>query len=322
MQRYFVLFMFFALTLSGCATATPKAKPVESSVSKDMQIEAQKKIALPPLKTYKRKVIIGRFTNETNYGKALMTDDQFDRIGKQASDMLANRLIKSQRFIVLERTDITKLKDEQEFVGDVSFVGTDVIILGSVTEFGRSISGKSGFLSSAKRQTARAKVEIRLVDAKTGHAFFSGSGVGEASTESSDKAGFGNHSAYDGTLNDQAIGAAISDVLSSVINKLEGRSWKTDILDIQGDQIFISGGESQGLKIDNQLLIMKRNKSIKSKQSGFSIDLPPEEIATVQVVSFFGDDELSEGSVCKIIEGNVVAAQKDLLFVKEGNKNE
>jgi hypothetical protein len=37
---------------------------------------------------------------------------------------------------------------------------------GRVTEFGRSITGKAGFLSSTKVQTARAKVDVRIVDVK------------------------------------------------------------------------------------------------------------------------------------------------------------
>ena len=32
---------------------------------------------LPPVKRYKRKVVIGRFTNETNYGRALLTDEEY-----------------------------------------------------------------------------------------------------------------------------------------------------------------------------------------------------------------------------------------------------
>jgi len=62
---------------------------------------SQQAAQLPPIKRYKRKVVIGRFTNETNYGRALLSDAEYDHMGKQASDMLATRLIQSNRFLVL-----------------------------------------------------------------------------------------------------------------------------------------------------------------------------------------------------------------------------
>ena len=117
---------------------------------------------------------MGRFTNETNYGRSLLNDAELDRIGKQASDMLTSRLIQSGQFVVLERTDLNKVLKEQQIAGDAKLVGSDTLIIGSVTEFGRSVGGKTGFLSSTKVQTAKAKVDIRLVDVKTGHAYFSG----------------------------------------------------------------------------------------------------------------------------------------------------
>jgi len=70
---------------------------------------------------------------------------------------------------------------------------------------GRSTTGKSGFLSGTKVQTAHAKVEIRLVDVRTGYVFFTASGAGDASTESGEVAGFGSKADYDATLNDRAI---------------------------------------------------------------------------------------------------------------------
>ncbi len=50
----------------------------------------------------KRKIGIGRFSNETRYGAGLFlglvqTDDGYDRIGKQASDILISELTKSQK---------------------------------------------------------------------------------------------------------------------------------------------------------------------------------------------------------------------------------
>ena len=306
------------LSISGCATVSQKIEPQESQIPRSEQQTAQKEISIPVQKTYKRKIAIIRFTNETTYGRSLLLDKDLDRIGKQTSDMLASRLIKSRRFLVFERTDLNKLLDEQKNSSVASeLVGVDAVIAGSVTEFGRSVTGEVGFLSSTKLQTAKAKVDIRLIDLRTGHAFFSAIGAGQATTESAEAFGFGSRAGYDATLNDKVIASAITNVIDELISNLEKRPWRTDILEIDGEQIFISGGKLQGLKIGDSLIVMKPGKAIKSKQSGFNVSLPPSKVASIKVVSFFGDNETNEGSVCKFIEGNIDSAMIHDLFVAE-----
>ena len=211
--------------------------------------------------------------------------------------------------------DLTKVLREQSLLKDNNLIGVDVLILGSVTEFGRSVGGKVGFLSSTKVQIARAKVDVRLVDVRTGHAFFSSVGAGEASTESGEVAGYGSRSNYDATLNDRAIAAAISDVVDKLVSNLEERPWRTDILEMKDNQVFISGGSRQGLKINDMLKVMKSGKKVTSKQSGFQVALPPTEIATLKITSFFGESEVEEGSVCSLLSGQIDESLIDALYV-------
>jgi len=309
---FIVVFAF-----AGCATVAQKPVATESPVPQSQQVKAQEKLSVPQAKRYKLKVAIGRFTNETNYGRSLLNDADLDRIGKQASDMLASRLIQSGQFVVLERPDLNKLKKEQEIIGASNIVGSDTLIIGSVTEFGRSVTGKAGFLSSTKMQTAKAKVDIRLVDAKTGHAYFSAIGAGEASTESGEIAGFGSRADYDATLNDRAIAAAISDVIDRLVSKLSDRKWKTDILEVKGGQVFISGGKYQGLKEGDGLTAMMAGETVKSKQTGFNVTLPSKQVATLKIVQLFGDTETDEGAVCEVTGGAIPQPISPKLFVTE-----
>jgi curli biogenesis system outer membrane secretion channel CsgG len=308
------------LLLAACAT--PSRRPVvsESPVSQAAQVAAQGALQTPATVRFKRKVAIGRFTNETNYGRSLLADADLDRLGKQASDMLSSRLVMSGQFLVLERPDMTKIEREHQVAGGGGLVGADTLIMGSVTEFGRSVGGKVGFLSSTKFQLAKAKVDIRLVDVKTGHAYFSATGAGEASTEVGEVAGFGGRSDYDATLNDRAIAAAVSDVIDRLVAKLNDRPWRTDILEVQGPQVFISGGKSQGLKAGEELAVMLSGQTVKSAQSGFEVTLPPSQVAVLRVVSTFGDAETNEGSVCQIVSGAVDKAAAARLFVTETKK--
>ena len=302
--------------LSACATVSQRAAPVEAPVSRSTQIAGQSAAQAPVAHRYKTKIAIARFTNESNYGRSLLTDQDLDRIGKQASDMLMSRLVLSGKFLVLERPDAAKLEREQKLSGG-SLIGADTVIAGSVTEFGRSIGGKSGFLSSTKVQTARAKVDIRLVDVKNGLAYFSANGAGEASTESGEIAGFGSRADYDATLNDRAIGAAISDVVDRLVEKLYDRPWRSDILDIRGTQVFIAGGDRQGLRPGDILGVLQSTGTAKSKQSGFEIALPPRQVATVRVMKLFGDSDTNEGSICEVTSGAIDPSTVDTLYVAE-----
>jgi curli biogenesis system outer membrane secretion channel CsgG len=301
----------------GCATTAPPQQQVQVPASGAQQSAAQQQAAVVEVKTLKRKIAIGRFTNETRYGKTFQVDANNDPLGKQASDMLATRLAASQKFLVFERPDLDKIQAEQAIAKQSNLIGVDTLILGSVTEFGRSTTGTTGFLSATKVQTAHAKVELRLVDVRTGYVFFTASGTGDASTESGDIAGFGSRAAYDASLNDRAIGAAITDVQSALINKLEERLWRTDILKVDGQQVYISGGARQGLKIGDTLEILRQGQTVKSAQTGFDITLPPTMVGEVRVVSLFGDNETNEGAVAQVTAGSVSDAQKGDLFISE-----
>jgi len=289
---------------------------MEAPVSRAEQQAAQAAAQAPETKRLKRRIAIGRFSNETRYGRSFLHDENNDPLGKQVSDMLSRQLVESGRFLVFERPDMGRIENEQVILGESNLIGVDALILGSLTEFGRATTGQRGFLSGTKMQTAHATVEIRLVDPRTAHALFATSGSGEASTESGTVAGFGSKADYDATLNDKAIAAAISDLIGKLIDKLEERPWRTDILRAEGNRVFITGGERQGLEIGGELAVMRAGETVRSAQSGFDIQLPPARIATVRVSAFFGDSETNEGSVTEVVSGSVPSDTRGL-FVAE-----
>jgi len=266
----------------------------------------------------KRKIAIGRFSNATNYGRALLLEGEKDPLANQASDMLMARLTDSGKFLVFERGDLDAVQRERTLQNrtDAPLVGVDALIIGSVTEFGRKIEGETGFLSSTKRQAASATVEIRIVDVQTGQAFFSTKGSGTATVEAGEVAGFGSRAGYDATLNDKAISAAISDLINNVMQKLEERPWHTDILGAEGATVTISGGPTQGLKLGDQLRVERPGRTIISQQTGLPITLPGEQVAQIQVVSFFGQGT-AEGAMARVTSGQIPRDQMQNLVVME-----
>ena len=147
--------------------------------------------------------------------------------------------------------------------------------------------------------------------------FFTASGTGTASTESGEVAGCGSKADYDEALNDSAIGAAISDLQGALITKLEERPWRTDILKVDGQTLYISGGERQGLKVGDHLAILQQGGTVKSAQTGFDIELPAKRVGEAQVASLFGDNETNEGAVVQLLSGAVSDTTKGGMYVSE-----
>lgn len=301
------------MMMSACATVEGPPEVVSSGAASHVSANAEYAAALAIEPVLKRKIAIGRFANTTRYGKVLLLDAANDPIADQASDIMMNDLIQSRKFLVFERPDIDVIAAERGMDAKEirsGLVGVDALVVGSITELGRKVEGKVGFLSSTKKQIVTASVEIRLVDIKTGLAFFSGTGTGSASTESGEVAGFGSRAGYDATLNDKAISAAISDLMSDIIQRLDERRWSTDILDVQGGNVVISGGPSQGLKVGDVFAVETVGKTVKSRQSGFDITLPGQSVAEIEIVSFFGQDDFSQGAIARVVSGTLPSGDK------------
>jgi Uncharacterized protein involved in formation of curli polymers len=247
-------------------------------------------------RTIKRKVAIGRFSNETQYAKGIFYDKENDPIRKQALDILSSKLALSEKFILLERDDLDLLVAE---AGDsLKKIGADYIILGSVTQFGRKNEGQQKIFSSTKTQTVEAGVNIRLVETSTGLIIYSDEAKGYAETTTKEVFGIGGKAGYDATLSDKAISAAISQLVENIINKCMNKPWRSYILAVDDDKYIISGGASQGLRPNDIFSVYRKGKKVKNPQTGLTIELPGTKIGTVIVISSFGDTPETELSFC------------------------
>jgi len=254
-------------------------------------------------KTIKRKVAIGRFTNETAYAKGIFYDKDNDPMRKQALDILSAKLAASEKFILLEREDLDVLVKESG--ESMNKIGADYLILGSITEFGRKNEGEQKVFSQSKTQTVEAGVSIRIVDASTGLIVYSDEAKGYAETTSTTTLGIGGTQGYDATLSDKAISAALSQLVENIINKCTDKPWKSYILSIDDGSYVISGGESQGLAVGDKFIVYKKGKVVKNPQTGINIELPGTSLGLVTVQSSIGDTPETEISFCSY-EGEAI----------------
>ena len=248
-------------------------------------------------RTLKRKVAIGRFSNETQYGKGMFYDRENDPMQKQATDFLMAKLNQSGKFILLERSDIDALEQEKD--GEMNKINADYLIIGSITKYGRKSEGQQKIFSSTKTQMVEAGVSIRIVEVSTGLVIYSEEAEGYAETTTKDVVGVGGQAGFDATLSDKAISAAISQLVENIIKKCTDQPWRSYILTIEDGSYVISGGASQGIATGDVFNVYVKGKVVKNPQSGVDVELPGKKIGTVTVQMSVGNTPETEISFCK-----------------------
>lgn len=320
MFKKYLMLLVIVVALTGCATQSPQMNEVEADVSTADQRTAQtatQEVA-PVSLALKRRVAVGRISNETSHGRSLLRTDAEDDLGKKVTDMFLQSMVNSGNYLIFERPDIELLTQEAELSGqEVSIVGVDTLVIGSLTQFGRATTGEQGFLSSSKKQEATATVDLRLVDVTTGRAFASVTGSGSSSVQQSRTMGFGSAAGYDGSLNDRAIAAAVVAAVDKMSGVFLEKSWTADVLAEEDGLIYISGGASQGVARGMVFDVEMRGRQVDSPTTGGMITLPGNKIAELEILGLFGEDPLDQGSYGQLISGSIGSVDIRDLQVKE-----
>lgn len=294
------------------------AVPLVSISQEALDATSASVVAPEPEFFLKRTVAIARFSNETASGTTFLVDKSGDKLGKQASDILTARLAATGRFLMFERTDSDEVHAEKIIAGlESEGVSVAYLIVGSVSEFGRSVESESGVFSRSKTQRAYAKVNVRLIEVSTGRIIYSQEGAGEAFSEAKKTLGVGGSAGYDQSLTDRAISAAISELVSSLVENLTKSKWKSYVLAEDAGSYVIAGGASQGIKSGDTFVVYETGRVVTNPQTGAKIELPGKKIATIRVDQTFGDDSFSEISMATVINGTIGSDFSKLYVAQE-----
>lgn len=204
--------------LGGCATEDSRRLDVAKSVS-----------ATRPYSGARSPISIGKFDNRSSFMRGIFTDG-VDRLGSQAKTILITHLQQSNRFNVLDRDNMSEIKQEAALSKtNQNLKGARYVITGDVTEFGRKEVGDQqlfGILGRGKQQIAYAKVALNVVDVQTSDVVFSSQGAGEYSLSNREVVGFGGTASYDSTLNGKVLDLAIREAVDSLVAGIESGAWR------------------------------------------------------------------------------------------------
>ncbi|MDO5403966.1 CsgG/HfaB family protein [Proteus faecis] len=214
----FGLIMISASLLSGCAS--------ESSRSVDVAKVATYNTTYTGTKSA---ISIGKFDNRSSYMNGIFSDG-VDRLGNQSKTILMTHLQQTGRFNVLDRANLSELKEEAGIKGqNQQLKGATYVITGDVTEFGRKEVGDRqlfGILGRGKTQVAYAKVNLNVVNVNTSEVVFSSQGAGEYELSNREIIGFGGTASYDSTLNGKVLDLAIREAVNNLVAGIESNAWQ------------------------------------------------------------------------------------------------
>jgi len=206
-----------ALLGSGCAT------------------ESHKTVDTPTVATYgtsytgpRSTLAVGRFANNSPYMRGIFSEGG-DRLGDQAKTILKTHLSQTNRFDLVDRSNMDQLESESALRGEATEIaGAELLLTGEVTEFGRKTTGDRqlfGIAGRGKQQTAYSKVSLNLVDVRTSRIIYSVQGAGEYELGSREVLGTGGTTGYDSTLNGKVLNLSITDAVNKLVADLESGKW-------------------------------------------------------------------------------------------------
>ena len=174
-------------------------------------------------------ISVGKFDNRSSFMRGIFSDN-VDRLGGQAQTILVTHLQQSRRFSVLDRTNMSEIKEEAVLLKKKQALkGAEFVITGDVTEFGRKDVGDRqlfGILGRGKTQIAYAKVNLNIVNALTSEVVYSSQGAGEFSLSEREVIGFGGTAGYDSTLNGKVLDLAIRDAVNNLVSGIDSGAWR------------------------------------------------------------------------------------------------
>ncbi|GLX64113.1 lipoprotein [Proteus vulgaris] len=214
----FGLIMISASLLAGCASESSRSLEVAKVATYNTTYTGAKSA-----------ISIGKFDNRSSYMNGIFSDG-VDRLGNQSKTILMTHLQQTGRFNVLDRANLSELKEEAGIKGQSQQLkGATYVITGDVTEFGRKEVGDRqlfGILGRGKTQVAYAKVNLNVVNVNTSEVVFSSQGAGEYELSNREIIGFGGTASYDSTLNGKVLDLAIREAVNNLVAGIESNAWQ------------------------------------------------------------------------------------------------
>ena len=264
-----------AVLLAACAPS--KSVKMQQAVSANETEKVTSKYTGP-----KRRIGVVEFENKSAYGQG--------RMGGAATDILVTELVKSGKFIVVERDRMNKILEEQKLqsqglldqqtavkIGQI--MGLEAVVVGSISQFGVKKEGSDYLISQSKQNVAEVTVDIRLIDVASGQVLLADSGKGRAKSKKASFLGMGTTGGYDETIEGDALRAALSEFVENISSQLNKKPWYCTVADVSDEDLYLNAGQDSGVEPGLKLDCYHQGAEIRDPSSNLVIGHRQELIA-------------------------------------------
>ena len=259
-------------------------------------------------------------------------------IGSGMADMLTTALVKSGKYIVIERQQLEKIMQEQSLgmSGAVTaqsaaqvgkLLGVELMVTGSVNEFGQKESSMGGGLGGhlgggmmggglnhvgVNTKTARAGLDIRLVNTTTGE-IVAAEGIAEDESKKgvdvgTDEFSFSNDTHFDETLAGKATRKAVNKVVELINDNMAKVPWTGMIIKVNADRtLMLKPGALGGVKVGDKFTVYSKGEDVIDPETGMSLGSEETKAGTIEVT-----DAKDQFAKAKIVSGSGLK-EKDLV---------
>lgn len=245
-----------------------------------------------------------------------------DNLGKAAADELVTQLFRTDRFRVIERSQLESILQEQNLgqsgrvdastaaqIGQV--LGVQAILTGSITQFSieRISGGFAGIGGSYSR--AESMIDVRLIDTNTAEILLADEGQGEKRMGGGFFRGAGAEREFDAGAAQEALRPAIEEIAVKIVDQydrlaaIQPPTPPGAVVGANEGQIYIDRGDNYGVQVGDRFEVFRVVDEITDAQ-GNVLDRITEKVGVVEVTRV-----LSQSSVCRIVEGE--AAEGDAI---------
>jgi len=291
-------------------------------------IKAEEEIVYPPYDGPKKRIAVLEFDNKVN-------NRWWDRswnIEDRLTEMVITELMKTNRFIVVERGALNEVLSEQDLgasgrvrqetaarIGEV--LGAQVLVKGAITEFIEKESGGAGGIVvsgigiGGKTSTGHVAMDMRLIDATTGQILHSERAEGKITSSGIGGIGFFSGvvfggSTYKKTALGKATRTAVSEAVMFIVNNMEDLPWQGSVVKAEAHRIYINGGYNMGINVDAVFTVYSKGEELIDPTTGLSLGSALTRSGTVRVTQVsdkFSIADIIEGSGFK--RGDIVKLQ-------------
>ena len=182
-------------------------------------------------------------------------------------------------------------------------LGVELMVMGSVNEFGQKESSVGGGLGGhmgggllggslhhvgVNTKTARVGLDIRLVNTNTGEIVAAEGAEGEESKQgvdiSTNEFDFSDDTHFDETLAGKATAKAITKAVDLVTSSMSKVPWTGKILKVNPDRtVLIKPGEAGGVKAGDAFVVYSKGEDVIDPDTGLSMGAEETKAGAIEV---------------------------------------